>query len=66
MIRDHETGIVVARNSESVYTAMLELIDDAIRKKLGRNAAREVGQLTNPIEVAKKYVAIYQRALSLA
>ena len=62
MVRDHETGRVVLRNSNSIYSAMRELTDDT-RYKLGRNAASEVKQLTSPAEVARKYLAIYQSAL---
>ena len=64
MVRDHETGRVVSRNSDSVYSAMLELTDDDIRLNLGKNAAKEVKQLTNPTEVAKKYSTVYQSVLS--
>ena len=64
MVRNYETGRVVSRNSDSVYSAMLELTDEDIRLKLGRNAAREVKQLTSPTEVAKKYSTIYRRVLS--
>jgi len=65
MVRDHETGRVVSRNSDSIHSAMLELTDDDMRLKLGRNAAREVKHLTSPTEVAKKYLTIYQRVLSI-
>ena len=64
MVRDYETGRVVSRNSDSVYSAMLELTDEDIRLRLGRNSAREVKQLTSPTEVAKKYSTIYQKVLS--
>ena len=64
VVRDHETGRVVSRNHDSVYSAMLELTDDDTRRQLGRNAAKDVRQLTSPTEVAKKYLAIYQRVLS--
>ena len=43
---------------------MLELTDEGIRLNLGKNAAKEVRQLTSPTEVAKKYSTIYQRVLS--
>ena len=54
VVRDHETGRVVSRNHDSVYSAMLELTDDDTRRQLGRNAAKDVRQLTSPTEVAKK------------
>jgi len=43
---------------------MLELADENTRLELGKNAAKEVRQLTSPTEVAKRYVTIYQRLLS--
>jgi len=64
VVRDHETGRVVLRNSDSIHSAMLELTDEGIRLNLGKNAAKEVRQLTSPTEVAKKYSTIYQRVLS--
>src|SRR3989442_2046473 len=64
MVRDHETGRIVSRNSDSIHSAMLELTDDDMRLKLGKNASKEVKQLTSPTEVAKKYSTIYQRMLS--
>ncbi len=64
MVRDHGTGRVVSRNSDSVHSAMLELADENARLELGKNAAREVRQLTSPTEVAKRYVTIYERLLS--
>src|SRR2546425_9441689 len=64
MVRDHETGRVVSRNIDSVHSAMLELADENTRLELGKNAAKEVRQLTSPTEVAKRYVTIYQRLLS--
>ena len=64
VVRNHETGRLVSRNYDSVHWAMLDLTDDDTRRKLGMNAAREVRKLTNPAEVGKKYLALYQRALS--
>src|SRR5438552_3875608 len=64
MVRDHETGRVVSRNADSIQSAMLELTDDDTRLQLGKNAAKEVKQLTSPDEIAKKYSTIYQRVLS--
>src|SRR5438128_3756809 len=64
MVKDHETGRVVLRNSDSIHLAMLELTDDDIRLNLGKIAAKEVRQLTSPTEVAKKYSTVYQRVLS--
>ena len=64
MVRDHETGRVVLRNSDSIHSAMLDLTDDDIRLKLGKIAAKEVKQLTSPTEVAEKYSTVYQRLLS--
>ena len=64
MVRDHETGRVVPRNGDSIHSAMLELTDNDIRLNLGKNAAKEVKQLTNPTEVAKKYSTVYQKVLS--
>ncbi|OLD03483.1 MAG: hypothetical protein AUJ07_06280 [Crenarchaeota archaeon 13_1_40CM_3_53_5] len=64
MVRDHGTGRVVSRNIDSVHSAMLELADENTRLELGKNAAKEVRQLTSPTEVAKRYVTIYQRLLS--
>src|SRR5437667_34444 len=55
---------LVGRRTHSVYSAMLELTDEDIRLRLGRNSAREVKQLTSPTEVAKKYSTIYQKVLS--
>jgi len=63
MVRDHETGRVVPRNGDSIHSAMLELTDNDIRLNLGKNAAKEVKQLTNPTEVAKKYSTVYQSVL---
>ena len=63
MVRDHENGRVVSRNSDSVYSAMLELTNDDVRERLGTKAAREVKELTSPTEVARKYLTIYQKAL---
>src|SRR5438128_2420375 len=64
MVRDHETGRVVLRNSDSIHSAMLELTDYDIRLNLGKIAAKEVSQLTSPTEVAKKYSTVYHRVLS--
>src|SRR6266571_339132 len=64
MVRDHETGRVVSRNADSIHSSMLELTDDDTRLQLGKNAAKEVKQLTSPAEIAKKYSTIYQRVLS--
>ena len=64
VVRDRETGRVVSRNSDSIRSAMLELTDDDMRLKLGKNAAKEAKHLTSPTEVAKKYLTIYQRVLS--
>jgi len=64
MVKDHETGRVVSRNADSIHSAMLELTDDDTRLQLGKNAAKEVKQLTSPAEIAKKYSTIYQRVLS--
>jgi glycosyltransferase involved in cell wall biosynthesis len=64
MVRDRETGRVVLRNSESIHSAMLELTDESIRLNLGKNAAKEVRQLTCPTEVAEKYSTVYQKVLS--
>ncbi len=64
MVRDHETGRVVSRNIDSIHSAMLELTEEDMRLRLGKNAAKEVKQLTSPTEVAKKYSTIYKRVLS--
>jgi glycosyltransferase involved in cell wall biosynthesis len=64
VVKDHETGIVVTRNIDSVCSAMLELADNNVRSKLGKNAASKIRQLTDPIEVARRYVTMYQRMLS--
>ena len=53
-----------SRNADSIHSAMLELTDDDTRLQLGKNAAKEVKQLTSPAEIAKKYSTIYQRVLS--
>jgi glycosyltransferase involved in cell wall biosynthesis len=64
VVKNHETGRVVRRNIDSVYSAMLELTDEGVRLKLGKNGARDVKRLTSPIEVARKYSTIYRRVLS--
>ena len=64
MVRDHEMGRVVSRNTESVCLAMREMADDDVRRKLGMNAAKEVRRLSNPNEVAKRYLNIYRTVLS--
>jgi len=64
VVKNHETGKIVSRNSDSVYSAMLELTDEDTCLKVGKNGAREVKRLTSPAEVAKMYSTIYQRVLS--
>jgi len=64
VVKDHETGRVVSRNIDSVHSAMLDLADNDTRLNLGKNASRQVKQLTSPTEVAKSYATIYQRVLS--
>jgi len=64
MVRDHEMGRVVSRNTESVCLAMREMADDDVRRKLGMNAAKEVRRLSSPNEVAKRYLTIYRTVLS--
>jgi len=64
MVRDHEMGRVVSRNTESVCLAMREMADDDVRRKLGMNAAKEVRRLSSPNEVAKRYLNIYRTVLS--
>ena len=65
MVRDRETGRVVSRNTDSVYSAMAELTDGDFSLKLGENAAREVKRLTSPIDVAKQYMTIYEKLISI-
>ena len=64
VVKNHETGRIVSRNSDSVYSAMLELADEDTCLEVGKNGAREVKRLTSPAEVAKMYSTIYQRVLS--
>ena len=63
VVSDHETGRIVSRDSDSISNAMVELTDNSLCRNMGIRAAREIRKLTNPTEIANRYLAIYERAM---